>query len=85
MYIFMGLSLLGRVSESPVEPRGGKGGCGFSVAEVKVAVALNRSWPCRDVKGDLEQWEDLSKGSGSPLKDRGPCGDKTRMGDICLP
>ena len=49
-----------------------------------MAVVLSRARPFLDVKVDLEQWEDLSEGSGNPWEDRGPCCKKTRMGDDVL-
>lgn len=35
-------------------------------------VVLSRAWPFPDVKGDLEQWEDLSVGTGNPREEHGP-------------
>lgn len=49
-----------------------------------MAVALSRARPCADVKGDNEQWEDLSAGTGDPWEDHGPCHKKTRMGGDVL-
>ena len=49
-----------------------------------MAVSLSRARPFPDVKGDPEQWEDLSGGTGSPWEDRGPCHGKTSMGDEVL-
>ena len=43
-------------------------------------MALSRVWPLPDVKGDLEEWEDLSAGTGNPWEDHGPCHKKAVMG-----
>ena len=52
--------------------------------EVNVAVALSRAWASADVKGDLEQWEDLCERTENPREDHGPCHEKTAMGDAVL-
>ena len=49
-----------------------------------MAVAPSRAWASSDVKGDLEQWEDLCEGTENPREDRGPCHEKTAMRDGVL-
>ena len=49
--------------------------------EVILALALSRAWAFPVVKGDSEQWEDLSVGTGNPWEFHGLCSKKTRMRD----